>query len=146
MMHWRLRTRRNEWQVSRRERTAHSSKLAWQTHASSFIIAESAASRSGGVGANPIDTAYVVENEPHRSAPPDQLPMIATALAFLTLCGITIAAVFAFGWAAKNGQFRDQDAAARVVFDPDEPEGETTDAFPGLHPPAASEEKLTDHR
>jgi cbb3-type cytochrome oxidase maturation protein len=72
--------------------------------------------------------------------------MIATALVFLTLCGITIAAVFAFGWAAKNGQFRDQDAAARVVFDPDEPEGEATDAFPGFHPPAASEEQPGDRR
>jgi cbb3-type cytochrome oxidase maturation protein len=77
---------------------------------------------------------------------PSLTAMIATALVFLTLCGITIAAVLAFSWAAKNGQFRDQNAAARAVFDPDEPEGEATDAFPGLHPPAASEEQPDDHR
>ena len=72
--------------------------------------------------------------------------VFATALVFLTLSGITIAAVLAFSWAAKNGQFRDQGEAARAVFDPDEPEGETTDAFPGAHPPAASEERLNDRR
>ena len=72
--------------------------------------------------------------------------MFATALVFVTLIGITIAAVFAFGWAAKSGQFRDPGAAARVVFDPDEPEGETTDAFPGLPLPPKSEEQFSDYR
>jgi cbb3-type cytochrome oxidase maturation protein len=62
--------------------------------------------------------------------------MSATALVFLTLVGITIAAVFAFVWAAHSGQFRDLNAGASAVFDPDEPEGEATDAFPGAHPPA----------
>jgi cbb3-type cytochrome oxidase maturation protein len=68
--------------------------------------------------------------------------VFATALVFVTLIGITIAAVLAFVWAARSGQFGDQSAAARAVFDPDEPEGETTDAFPDAHPPAASEEQL----
>ncbi|MEA3208463.1 MAG: hypothetical protein QOE70_1520 [Chthoniobacter sp.] len=72
--------------------------------------------------------------------------MFATALVFLTLVGITIAAVLAFAWAARSGQFRDLNASARVIFDPDEPEGETTDAFPGEHPPASSEKPFTDHR
>ena len=61
-------------------------------------------------------------------------PMIATALVFLTLIGITTAAVLAFGWAAQNGQFHDQHAGARSIFDADEPEGEMTDAFPGARP------------
>jgi cbb3-type cytochrome oxidase maturation protein len=65
--------------------------------------------------------------------------MFATALVFLTLAGITIAAVMAFGWAARSGQFRDFDAGARAVFDPDEPEGEATDAFPGKEPPVDGE-------
>ena len=60
--------------------------------------------------------------------------MFATALVFLTLGGITIAAILAFGWAARSGQFRDFEAGARSVFDPDEPEGATTDSFPGKKP------------
>jgi cbb3-type cytochrome oxidase maturation protein len=72
--------------------------------------------------------------------------MSATALVFLTLVGITVAAVFAFVWAAHNGQFRDLNAGARSVFDPDEPEGEATDAFPGAHPPLVSDEPSADHQ
>jgi cbb3-type cytochrome oxidase maturation protein len=70
--------------------------------------------------------------------------MIATALVFLTLVGITVAAVMAFVWAARSGQFRDMNAGARVIFDLDEPEGQATDAFPGEEPPVAPEEKLAD--
>jgi nitrogen fixation-related uncharacterized protein len=72
--------------------------------------------------------------------------MLSTALVFLTLVGITIAAVLAFGWAAHSGQFRDQSAGALAVFDPDEPEGASTDAFPGERPPAASEEPPREQR
>ncbi len=71
--------------------------------------------------------------------------MIATALVFLTLFGITVAAVLAFGWAAHNGQFHDLKAGASSIFDPDEPEGQVTDAFPGARPPAVSESKTTNH-
>ena len=71
--------------------------------------------------------------------------MSATALVFLTLVGITIAAVFAFVWAAHSGQFRDLNAGAHSVFDPDEPEGEATDAFPGAQPPANSDASAEDH-
>jgi cbb3-type cytochrome oxidase maturation protein len=72
--------------------------------------------------------------------------VFATALVFLTLVGITIAAVLAFAWAARGGQFRDLNTSARVIFDPDEPEGETTDAFPGEQPPAESEEPSANER
>ena len=60
--------------------------------------------------------------------------MFATALVFLTVVGFTTAAVLVFGWAARNGQFHDINRGARAVFDPDEPEGTTTDAFPGEQP------------
>jgi cbb3-type cytochrome oxidase maturation protein len=68
--------------------------------------------------------------------------MWETALVFVTLIGITVAAVLAFDWAAHSGQFRDQNAAARAIFDPDEPEGQATDAFPGDRPPTKFEMPL----
>lgn len=40
------------------------------------------------------------------------------------------AAVLALGWAFRNGQFENFDQGARSIFDPDEPVGEPTDAFP----------------
>jgi len=72
--------------------------------------------------------------------------MFATALVFLTLVGITGAAILAFAWAAHSGQFRDENAAARSIFDPDEPEGKVTDAFPGARPPAASKTSSANRR
>lgn len=70
--------------------------------------------------------------------------MFATSLVFLTLAGITIAAILAFGWAARSGQFRNFDAGARSVFDPDEPEGATTDSFPGKKTPMAARNPSSD--
>lgn len=58
----------------------------------------------------------------------------AFSLILLTLIGITVTAVFAFGWAARSGQFRDLNAGAKAVFSPDEPEGEPTDSFPNQKP------------
>lgn len=69
--------------------------------------------------------------------------MFTTALVFVTLAGITAAAVLAFGWAARDGQFRDGNAGARAVFDPDEPEGRPTDAFPGQTPPVTNPDAST---
>lgn len=40
------------------------------------------------------------------------------------------AAVLAFGWAARNGQFENFEQGSRSIFGPDEPIGEPTDAFP----------------
>lgn len=51
---------------------------------------------------------------------------LAAGLVFFA--GTTLAAFF---WAAKAGQFRDFDAAARSIFDDGEPVGVTTDAFIG---------------
>jgi cbb3-type cytochrome oxidase maturation protein len=69
--------------------------------------------------------------------------MFATALVFLTVVGFTMAAVLAFAWAARSGQFHDAGRGARAVFDPDEPEGIATDAFPGEAPPVISRSSRT---
>ena len=42
-----------------------------------------------------------------------------------------LSAVAALYWASKNGQLRDFDKGARVIFDDEEPEGRITDRFPG---------------
>ncbi len=68
--------------------------------------------------------------------------MFGTALVFVTLVGITTVAGFAFVWAARTGQFRDPGAGARSVFDPDEPEGEATDRFPGAPSPGPLKTKV----
>ncbi len=55
--------------------------------------------------------------------------LIATGVLFFG--GTTIAA---FYWAARNGQFRNLEAGARVIFDADEPVGVATDAFTDSNP------------
>lgn len=52
------------------------------------------------------------------------------ALVFLVLLGILGSALLMFWWAASVGQFENVEDGARAVFDADEPEGQTTDAFP----------------
>ena len=47
--------------------------------------------------------------------------------------GTTIAA---FYWAARNGQFRNLEAGALMIFDADEPVGVATDAFSDSKPDA----------
>jgi cbb3-type cytochrome oxidase maturation protein len=47
---------------------------------------------------------------------------------------ILATAVYAFVWAAKNGEFRDLEAQSRSIFDETEPEGVQTDYFPGKGP------------
>ena len=51
-------------------------------------------------------------------------------LGFVIASIFFLAAAYALHWAQKNGQLQDFDRGARVIFDDDEPEGETTDAFP----------------
>lgn len=41
-------------------------------------------------------------------------------------------AVYALYWAAQDGQFTNMEDGSKVIFDPGEPEGEITDAFPGV--------------
>jgi len=43
-------------------------------------------------------------------------------------------AVYALYWAAEDGQFANMDEGSKVIFDEREPEGEITDAFPGIDP------------
>jgi nitrogen fixation-related uncharacterized protein len=43
-------------------------------------------------------------------------------------------AVYALYWAAENGQFTNMEDGSKVIFDENEPEGEITDAFPGVDP------------
>jgi cbb3-type cytochrome oxidase maturation protein len=59
---------------------------------------------------------------------------MVSALVFLTIIGFTVTAILAFLWAAGSGQFRNQQAAARSIFDADEPVGRMTDRFPGAEP------------
>ena len=58
--------------------------------------------------------------------------LIATILLSILFFGG--AAVLAFSWAVKDGQFSNFERASRAIFDPDEPLGEVTDGFPGAPP------------
>ena len=59
-------------------------------------------------------------------------------LIFFGIC-LFAAAVYALYWAAKNGQFRNFEKGARVIFDEEEPEGEQLDFFP-------DQEKVSDSK
>jgi hypothetical protein len=54
---------------------------------------------------------------------------------FIILAGsfflLTGSALLALRWALQNGQLRNSEKAALLVFDEEEPLGEVTDAFPG---------------
>ncbi len=54
-------------------------------------------------------------------------------LLFLFLLGalFVTGAVIALRWALRDGQFKDLDRGANVIFTNEEPEGVTTDRFPG---------------
>lgn len=43
---------------------------------------------------------------------------------------IALGGVFALSWALSSGQFGDARRGSRSIFDPDEPVGQPTDAFP----------------
>ncbi len=55
---------------------------------------------------------------------------------FLTIFGSIVlfggAAALALGWAFRGGQFENFERGARSIFGPDEPIGESTDAFPAF--------------
>jgi cbb3-type cytochrome oxidase maturation protein len=61
------------------------------------------------------------------SAP--DLAVFATVIGSIVLFGGM--AVLALGWAFRSGQFDNFQQGALSIFGPDEPVGETTDAFPG---------------
>lgn len=65
--------------------------------------------------------------------------ILGTVIFSIVLFGT--AAVLALGWAVKDGQFEHFDRGARSIFDPAEPIGLTTDAFPGE--PAVRPSELT---
>lgn len=49
----------------------------------------------------------------------------------IVLGGVFFAtAIYAFSWASRDGQMRDFDRGATVIFDEDEPLGKQTDFFP----------------
>ncbi|WOO43650.1 cbb3-type cytochrome oxidase assembly protein [Rubellicoccus peritrichatus] len=50
---------------------------------------------------------------------------------FLFGCLFFAGAVGALVWAVKNGQFKNIDGGATVIFDEEEPEGVQQDFFPG---------------
>ncbi len=51
-------------------------------------------------------------------------------LTFVVAVAITASAVWALGWASKNGQLKNFEAGAASIFDEKEPIGRTTDGFP----------------
>ncbi|WP_404420908.1 hypothetical protein [Nibricoccus sp. IMCC34717] len=51
-------------------------------------------------------------------------------LAFLIAVAITASAVYALGWASRNGQLRNFEQGAASIFDESEPIGKQTDFFP----------------
>lgn len=56
--------------------------------------------------------------------------MMTGLLILVTVTGLTVSAIVAFGWAMKDGQFADFEAGARSIFDAAEPVGQVTDEFP----------------
>ena len=56
---------------------------------------------------------------------------VLTATILMSIVFFGGAAVLAFSWAVKDGQFTNFERASRAIFDPDEPLGEVTDRFPG---------------
>jgi cbb3-type cytochrome oxidase maturation protein len=56
--------------------------------------------------------------------------MMTGLLILVTVTGLTVCAIVAFGWAVKDGQFADFEAGARSIFDASEPVGRVTDEFP----------------
>lgn len=59
---------------------------------------------------------------------PLDLAILATVVGSVILFGGAI--VLALGWAFRDGQFDNFQQGAQSIFGPDEPIGETTDAFP----------------
>ncbi|QVL33257.1 cbb3-type cytochrome oxidase assembly protein CcoS [Telmatocola sphagniphila] len=68
----------------------------------------------------PIDPEVITSN--------DKLMILIVTVASLMF---SAAMIMALAWGVKDGQFENFTRSARAIFDPDEPIGETTDAFPG---------------
>jgi len=60
---------------------------------------------------------------------PADIAVFATVIGSIVVFGT--AAVLAMGWAFRHGQFENFQQGSLSIFGPDEPVGETTDAFPG---------------
>lgn len=58
------------------------------------------------------------------------------AILGLGLFGVVmvVSFVLVLRWAKRNGQFKNLDEGAKVIFDEDEPEGTPTDHFPTNEP------------
>ncbi len=55
---------------------------------------------------------------------------IALVTLFLLVIAFSAIAIWAFGWAARTGQFQNLEKGARSIFALDEPIGQPTDRFP----------------
>jgi cbb3-type cytochrome oxidase maturation protein len=56
---------------------------------------------------------------------------LAYLVIFASFVLFALSVVLALAWALRNGQMQDFQRGATAIFDPDEPIGATTDAFPG---------------
>lgn len=59
-------------------------------------------------------------------------------LAFFVAVAITASAVYALGWASRNGQLKNFEEGAASIFDESEPIGRPTDFFPKKRAPRKS--------
>lgn len=59
--------------------------------------------------------------------------MVAAILILGGLIFLSGSALIAFYWAARSGQFRNLKKGSEVIFDEDEPIGQSTDRFPMKH-------------
>jgi len=59
--------------------------------------------------------------------------MVPAILILGGLIFLSGSALIAFYWAARSGQFRNLKKGSEVIFDEDEPIGQSTDRFPMKH-------------
>ena len=54
--------------------------------------------------------------------------LVASIVVLLVMLLLSVGTLTAFTWAASKGEFQETEAAARSIFDADEPIGEPTDS------------------
>ena len=57
--------------------------------------------------------------------------VLIPAILILMILFFSALAALGMGWSLKTGQFENHERNAEMIFDADEPIGQTTDRFPG---------------